>query len=393
MKVTQASMRKQNYNGINWRFMSIDFEHGIWYYAHTEDAKKVSQPIKFRDIVDAEMIATIGGMRFGTKEPVYVFRAVTVDKERIFVSKTRENALRWVNALNHARDQEFQALAQNGLQSNDEDLSEQDAAQEVHRLKSENAWLEERLALVERQKEEELRMKEGQIGTAMQALNSVRRNDVELNDKVQQLRSEKSALEQRITTLEKEKDKVMQFKDNSEWSPFDTHPIQSLSDVHQASDERLMSELNTLAEKNSVLRDEVAFGLELRRGGGPVVTKDRSRDLFKTLLKMYDNPHQVQPRAFLISPHHTEDQKTLVQFAQSSQSSSDPLKRTEKQDDSEQIPDAGCRNSLTCPQLPSFSINNVNGCLAGFRKLAHVRMRNPFSNSDDSDEEYERDVV
>lgn len=318
MKVTQASMRKKSYALYNRRFMVLDVEHRIWYYARSEDSKKVSQVIKFRDIVDAEMICTMGGMRFGTNGEVFVFRVVTVDKERVFITKTRENAVNWVQALNNARDMEFQPQAENGLWANVAHLSDQDALGEVQRLRSENAWLEQRVRLIDRQKEEELRMKENQIGATMQRLNSVRRTDLELNDEVQRLRLEKGSLEQQIAILEKEKEEAFSHSFSGRDTGSKTNclnAIQTVTDVRQASDERIMDELNKLIKQNGALREEVALGLQLKRGGGGIVTKERARDLFQDLLHMYDKTECDQPVAFLISPHHSEDAETLKEFA------------------------------------------------------------------------------
>jgi hypothetical protein len=80
----------------NKRYFTIDFEAKIVFYAHSSDQKKVSQPIKFKEIVWAERLPPC------KKKKGCGFILNTVDRRYELYTDSNPDAVQWVHALNAA---------------------------------------------------------------------------------------------------------------------------------------------------------------------------------------------------------------------------------------------------------------------------------------------------
>lgn len=85
-------------SSTNKRFFTIDFDARIVFYAHSADQKKVSQPIKFKDIVGAERMPS------SKKKKGCGFVINTMDKTYELYTNDNPDAVLWVHALNAGRD-------------------------------------------------------------------------------------------------------------------------------------------------------------------------------------------------------------------------------------------------------------------------------------------------
>lgn len=79
------------------RYFTIDFDAKIFFYSHSEGRKKVSQPIKFKDILGAVRLPT-------NKKKGCGFVLRTIDRTYELYTSTNSDAARWVHALNAAKD-------------------------------------------------------------------------------------------------------------------------------------------------------------------------------------------------------------------------------------------------------------------------------------------------
>eukprot|EP00425_Heterocapsa_triquetra_P043129 CAMPEP_0195064898 /NCGR_PEP_ID=MMETSP0448-20130528/10731_1 /TAXON_ID=66468 /ORGANISM="Heterocapsa triquestra, Strain CCMP 448" /LENGTH=218 /DNA_ID=CAMNT_0040095943 /DNA_START=78 /DNA_END=731 /DNA_ORIENTATION=+ len=94
------------------RFFTIDFDSQLFYYSHSEKDKKVSHPIRFKEILGAERMAPPAkATKKGSKNQPSSFMLRTC--ERAFELHTTSNvdAAQWVYALNAARDMGMSAGA------------------------------------------------------------------------------------------------------------------------------------------------------------------------------------------------------------------------------------------------------------------------------------------
>jgi len=85
------------------RYFTIDFDSQIFFYSHSKDQKKVSQPIPFKDILGAERLPPPASKKRGSNQGCgFILRT----KQRAFELHTDSgaDAALWAFALNAARD-------------------------------------------------------------------------------------------------------------------------------------------------------------------------------------------------------------------------------------------------------------------------------------------------
>lgn len=96
-KVKSDSARAKWLVGTTKRYFTIDFDAKIFFYSHSEGRKKVSQPIKFVEMMGAERLPP-------SKKKGCGFVLRTTDRAYELYTSTNPDAARWVHALNAARD-------------------------------------------------------------------------------------------------------------------------------------------------------------------------------------------------------------------------------------------------------------------------------------------------
>lgn len=82
------------------RYFTIDFNTQIFFYAHSETQKTVSQPVRFKDIVSADQLPTTSS----SKGDSYGFSVLTAERTYELFTDSYQDAELWVFGLNAARD-------------------------------------------------------------------------------------------------------------------------------------------------------------------------------------------------------------------------------------------------------------------------------------------------
>eukprot|EP00930_Biecheleria_cincta_P084230 TRINITY_DN73722_c0_g1_i1.p1 TRINITY_DN73722_c0_g1~~TRINITY_DN73722_c0_g1_i1.p1 ORF type:complete len:594 (+),score=120.86 TRINITY_DN73722_c0_g1_i1:90-1871(+) len=82
------------------RYFTIDFNTQIFFYAHSETQKTVSQPVRFKDIVSADQLPTTSS----SKGDSFGFSVLTAERTYELFTDSYQDAELWVFGLNAARD-------------------------------------------------------------------------------------------------------------------------------------------------------------------------------------------------------------------------------------------------------------------------------------------------
>lgn len=296
LKVRKDSMRNHNFSGAHWRYFTIDFKHRIFHYARSETSKDISNPVKFKDLLEVSFINGARQKSLLSSKDVFAFKVVTRVREMWLIGKTKQDAQTWVNALISARDQRTE------LAVSSEHQSLERVNGEVQRLRTDNSLLEERLAQVERQKEQELRMKDGQMETTMHALHSMRRIDLQMHEQLQQLQSEKMLLEERVKLLERQKNETLRIKG----SQADLHTTRRLNG-HLRSDRQIFDEMQRIRQANTALAQQAAVLRKARKDAGltEVHKSADKQSLYQQLCSTQSC--EVAPKAFYITPIYGDE--------------------------------------------------------------------------------------
>mmetsp|Transcript_90800 Transcript_90800/g.256436 ORF Transcript_90800/g.256436 Transcript_90800/m.256436 type:complete len:609 (-) Transcript_90800:262-2088(-) len=103
-KVKGDGAKVKWFAGATKRYFTLDFETQTFYYSHSEDRKKVSQPIRFGDIASAEQLPRPANATKYSSEHTYGFVLRTAGRSYELYTITYLDAQHWVDGLNAARD-------------------------------------------------------------------------------------------------------------------------------------------------------------------------------------------------------------------------------------------------------------------------------------------------
>ncbi|CAK0791617.1 unnamed protein product, partial [Prorocentrum cordatum] len=79
-KVKGEGARAKWLSGATRRYFTIDFGSQIFFYSHAEDQRKVSQPVRFKDIRSAQQLPRPAQAAKYAKDHTFGFVVTTVDK-------------------------------------------------------------------------------------------------------------------------------------------------------------------------------------------------------------------------------------------------------------------------------------------------------------------------
>eukprot|EP00929_Paragymnodinium_shiwhaense_P085128 TRINITY_DN4557_c1_g1_i2.p1 TRINITY_DN4557_c1_g1~~TRINITY_DN4557_c1_g1_i2.p1 ORF type:complete len:667 (-),score=170.04 TRINITY_DN4557_c1_g1_i2:807-2807(-) len=101
-KVKNEGARARWFSSNTKRYFTLDFEAQIFFYSQSEDRKKTSQWIPFKDIAGAEILPRHSSCK--STEHTYGFLVKTPERNFELYTVTYMDAQHWVDGLNAARD-------------------------------------------------------------------------------------------------------------------------------------------------------------------------------------------------------------------------------------------------------------------------------------------------
>lgn len=103
-KVKGDGARVKWMSGSNKRYFTIDFDSQLFYYSHSEDRKKISNPVRFADILGAEQLPRPSQPSKKSNDFTFGFVIQTPGRSYELYTITYLDAKHWVDALLAARD-------------------------------------------------------------------------------------------------------------------------------------------------------------------------------------------------------------------------------------------------------------------------------------------------
>jgi hypothetical protein len=86
------------------RYFSIDYDSQLFYYSHSEDRKKISNPVRFKEILSAEQLPRPSQTNKKDAEYTFGFAVKTPTRTYELYTVTYNDAKHWVEGLNAGRD-------------------------------------------------------------------------------------------------------------------------------------------------------------------------------------------------------------------------------------------------------------------------------------------------